>query len=201
MDSPAPDDWEDFSVDRVPRPIVLLGSVAKHTGYTTDEAKMAATAGNLTLDTPLPAGRPSPRPVVLPDATRSLPLISAEEAFGELRANPDAKTVEQTKPLRITRVELGSTTFSTDRGDIELPAWLFRPVDALGPIAWPAVGPDAFWRPGKVVPAAAPGEQGGTCVHDMMLRLAPYPVTLDAPLGSRVLLDGEGHVHAVQVRK
>jgi hypothetical protein len=220
---------------------------------------MAASTGNLTLDGPLPAGTPSPRPVSLPDGTRSLPLISAEDAFGQLRANPDAKSVEQTKPLRITRVELGSTTFATDRGDVELPAWLFHPVDALGPIAWPAVGPDAFWRPGTVVPAisgarggdalsadgraltlhlpaapppcpgqpitrsdpvaasnrttvtislrtvptgsVAPGEKGGECVHDMMLRLVPYTVTLDAPLGNRVLLDGQGRVHAVQVRK
>ncbi|GII24353.1 hypothetical protein [Planosporangium mesophilum] len=253
---PATDgDWRDFPVDRTPRPIVLLGPVAKHAGYTSDEAKVAAVSGNLRLDTPLPAFLPGPRPVALPDGTRELPLIGAQDAFAELCAHPDVKTVEQTTPLRITRVELGSTTFATDRGQVELPAWLFHPVDALGPIAWPAVGPEVFWRAGAVPPTTlghaaldpdgrtvtvelpapgppCPGEpitrsepvttstretvtialrtvptgavahaEKGECISDMMLRTARYPVTLDAPLGNRVLLGEQGGVYAVQVKR
>ncbi|NUS65366.1 MAG: hypothetical protein HOQ46_17140, partial [Saccharothrix sp.] len=56
---------------------------------------------------------------------------------------------DEGEPLELVAVELGTATFSTDRGGLELPAWRFR--SAFGSVhVWPAVAPGAFWHPGAV---------------------------------------------------
>jgi hypothetical protein len=47
------------------------------------------------------------------------------------------------------------------------------------------------------VRVVTPASGAGDCARPLILRTAQYPVTLTAPLGNRVLLDGEGGVFAV----
>jgi hypothetical protein len=160
--------WQQFPVDRRPRPIVLLGSLPGIAGFMSDGGKIAALSGNYELAAALP---PAPPTVTaqLPDGTFELPTLPAEQAFEGLR-KPQGKQIDQPAPnptdaLPITRVELGTAQFLTDRGQLTLPSWLFHAVDALGPITWPALRPDAFWRPGElaaggVLPDARLGADG-----------------------------------------
>jgi hypothetical protein len=153
-----PELWASFPVDRKPRPIVLLSPPPAMAGFTTGAAKLAALNGNLELSARLP---PAPATVTaqLPDGPADFPALAAERAFADLSTalRASAPPPDPTDALPVTRVELGTAEFQTDRGPLGLPAWLFHPVDALGPIAWPALPPDAFWaytpQPGGDPPA------------------------------------------------
>ena len=164
------DDWRDFAVDQVPRPIVLLGEVARVEGFTTGEAKEAAGQSRFEFTGPLPAG-PATATVTLPDGPADLPLIDAATALAALRTPAEPVPPSMVvPPLRITEVVAGTAEFATDRGPLTLPAWLFHVVDGLGPIAWPAVRPDEFWKLGQlgypVVSGSAPG--GGPALTVVM---------------------------------
>jgi hypothetical protein len=134
---------------------VLLSALPEMAGFTTDEAKLAAMAGMFELA----AGPPeAPRTVTaqLPDGPAQFTTLPLDSAIKGLRAIHAKGTIpDGVNPLRITKIELGSAVFATDRGGISLPAWLFHPVDALGPIAWPALPTDAFW-PHDPRPSASP---------------------------------------------
>jgi hypothetical protein len=158
VDAAVLDAWRDFPVDRVPRPIVLLGEVARVEGFTTNEAKEAAGQAHYEYTGALPDG-PATATVALPDGPARLRLVDAASALAALRTPaepvPPAMAVP---PLRITAIELGTAEFLTDRGRLALPAWLFHVVAGLGPIAWPAVEPAAFWRLGELgYPTAGSG--------------------------------------------
>jgi hypothetical protein len=179
LDPAVLDAWRDFPVTRSPRPILLLSGPLRETGYHTDDAKLAVATGRYELVAKLPSTRPAGRPVALPDGPYTLPLITATEAFERLRATGDpgnAPGADPT-PLRITKVELGSAPFGTDRGERELPAWLFHAPDSFEPLAWPALAPEAFWRLGDLPPAgdtldAKLAADGVTLTVTMP---APYP--------------------------
>lgn len=147
--------WKGFPVDRHPRPIVLLSALPEMAGFTTTEAKLAASAGMFELV----AGPPeAPRTVTaqLPDGPAQFDTLPLESAIKGLRAiRAKGAIPDGVDPLRITKIELGTAEFSTDRGRISLPAWLFHPVDALGPIALPALPDTAFW-PHEPRPSATP---------------------------------------------
>ena len=170
--------WERFPAQRRPRPIVLRDSLPQVVGFTTDEAKIAALAGDLELTGPLP---PTPATVTarLPDGEVTLPALPVQEALDGIRDSGDGGQ-NPAGPLRITTVELGSARFRTDRGPLTLPAWLFHPVDALGPLAWPALAADSFWpgprpdTPGLAIgPDATLASDGRTIT--VSLPAPPYP--------------------------
>jgi hypothetical protein len=111
-------------------------------GFADADAKEAALAGRYELAAVLPAGPPPTVRVTLPDGAVELPSITAQDAVDALSAvqiEPSGNT------LRITRVELGTVTFDSDRGPLPLPAWLFTADGAKGPIAWPAIADSVFW--------------------------------------------------------
>jgi hypothetical protein len=176
--APAPavaDPWRSFPVDRHPRPIVLLSALPEMAGFTTDEAKLAASAGMFELA----AGPPqAPRTVTaqLPDGPAqfsTLPLDSAVKGLRAIRAK--GAVPDGVDPLRITKIELGTAEFSTDRGRISLPAWLFHPVDALGPIAWPALPDGAFWPHDPRTSATPPATLAADGTLTVSLPAAPEP--------------------------
>jgi hypothetical protein len=146
------DGWRNFPVTRMPRPILLLGAPLRETGYHTDDAKLAVVTGRYELAATLPSTQPVTSTATLPDGTFQLPIITAAQAYERLRGtgNPANAPGESPAPLRITRVELGTASFHTDRGALELPAWLFHAPDSFEPLAWPAPHPDAFWRLGDL---------------------------------------------------
>ncbi|HEV2781219.1 MAG TPA: hypothetical protein VGX25_17700 [Actinophytocola sp.] len=182
--------WASFPVDRKPRPILLLSRQPSMEGFTTDAAKLAALNGNLELAAELPAAPPT---VVaqLPDGPAEFPTLPAERALADLRKELlSSQKPNPTDALPITRVELGSAAFPTDRGLIALPAWLFHPVDALGPIGWPALPPEAFWpqtAPRSLAPAAKLVDDTTLTVH----LPAPPPACPGQPIYRRAAAPAE----------
>jgi hypothetical protein len=149
-------EWDAFPVDRVPRPIVVVtGGLIEVTGFHRGAAKIAFETGRIELATPLPQAPPTVA-VDLPEGRFTFPALPPDEAFAAVRAQgspanaPDASPA----PVRFTSVTLGSAEFSTDRGRLRLPAWLFGGPDLIAPVAWPAVGKEAFWRYGEPNDAA-----------------------------------------------
>jgi hypothetical protein len=173
------DAWRNFPVTRTPRPILLLGEPLRETGYHTDDAKMAVATGRYELATTLPSTQPATSTATLPDGTFQLPIISAAQAYERLRGtgNPANAPGESPAPLQITRVELGTASFHTDRGALDLPAWLFHAPDSREPLAWPAPHPDAFWRLGDLPFAwdACDGRLAADAVTLTVTMPAPHP--------------------------
>ncbi len=168
------DAWRNFPVTRTPRPILLLGAPLRETGYHAGDAKLAVATGRYELAATLPSTHPATSTATLPDGTFQLPIITAAQAYERLRGtgNPANAPDANPAPLHITRVELGTASFHTDRGALDLPAWLFHAPDSFEPLAWPAPHPDAFWRLGDL-PFAGDVSDG---------RLADDAVTLTATM-------------------
>jgi hypothetical protein len=139
------DAWTSFPVGRKPRPIVLVTRPPTLEGFTTGAAKLAALNGNYELSTGLP---PTPPTVTaqLPDGPARFRTLPVEEALTGLQTKPPSAKPNPTDALPIIRVELSTARFGTDRGSLTLPAWAFHAPDTLGPIAWPALPPEAFWQ-------------------------------------------------------
>jgi hypothetical protein len=160
-------EWKSFPVGQTPRPIVLIDELPTMAGFSTGDAKIAALSRNYTLETPLP--------------TDSGPgLVSAKLAYEGLTRN---RRPDRSPPLSISKVELGTAQFNTDRGRASLPAWLFHARDSLGPIAWPADEPAKFWRLGEVRPAVTTNvaKMNGTKLTVMLPAPRP-PCPGDAPV-------------------
>ncbi len=135
--------WERFPAGARPRPLVISTPPRlPDDGFTGSDAKEAALAGRFRLAATLPSAPPPTMRVTLPDGPAELPTLTAEAAVDSL----SAASIGSTGPeLPITRVALGTATFSSDRGPLPLPAWLFTVDGATGPIAWPALADPAFW--------------------------------------------------------
>jgi hypothetical protein len=171
------DAWRDFPVDRAPRPILLLGQPLRETGYHSEGAKLAVATGRFDLAAALPSGQPATVTVKLADGRFPLPIIPAAQAYDGVRGTgspgnaPDANPT----PLRITRVELGTAPFDTDRGRLDLPAWLFHAPESFEPLAWPAPSPEAFWRLGDLNYASSDARVAADGLTLTVTMAAPYP--------------------------
>ncbi|HTF08843.1 MAG TPA: hypothetical protein VK659_11800 [Asanoa sp.] len=144
-------EWDAFPVDRVPRPIVVVtGGLIEVLGFHSGDAKVAFLTGRIELATRLPEA-PATVAVDLPEGRFTFPALPPDEAFASVRAqgSPANAPDSSPAPVRFTSVTLGSAEFSTDRGRLRLPAWLFGGPDIMEAIAWPAVGKEAFWRYGE----------------------------------------------------
>ncbi|HEY2949904.1 MAG TPA: hypothetical protein VGJ53_16145 [Micromonosporaceae bacterium] len=148
--SPALEAWRAFPVDQRPRPIVLIHPPPASSGYRTPAASDAVGEGRLVLVAELPP-TPATADVDLPDGRYTVALLPAGDAFERLRGAGDPAYVEgDPPPVRVTSVALGTAQFNTDRGQLDLPAWLFEVPDALGPVAWPALDPAVLWAYDRV---------------------------------------------------
>jgi hypothetical protein len=110
----AVDRWAEFPVDRVPRPLVLVGPDARpEGGFVSGQAKEAYLYGRFDAAKPVPAAV-----LALLPARRELPA-SGRPAL---------------QPLVITEAALSQTEFWTDRGRHVLPAWRLTTDGTTGPI-------------------------------------------------------------------
>jgi hypothetical protein len=133
--------------------------------------------GRFELDAVLPTGPPAASNVRLPDGQFRLRVIPAAEAYQRVSGfgQPGNAPGADPTPLRITRVELGTAPYDTDRGRLDLPAWLFHAPDSFEPLAWPALRPDAFWRLGEL---NYPGLEASLAADGVTLTVtlaAPHP--------------------------
>jgi hypothetical protein len=218
--------WEAFPVDRVPRPLVVLGETAHaRNGFRSQRAKRAFHNGWI-----------EPR-VSVPDAVL--------ETLGQQSGRP-----EREPAIVITAAERCAVEQRTDRGPRWLPGWELRSDQTLGPIvvldpeviaeAWappePGPPPPAVAEPGH---APVRGEADGRSLTYRFMGALPnyehYPsaeviespqavavvpqaedigppgariapgfghritVTLEEPLGARVLVDLHGNAGEVTV--
>jgi hypothetical protein len=200
------DHWRDFPVRRTPRPVIVLGELSVMDGLTTALAKEAAAQGRYELTVPLPTRSAGSTRVRLPDGPVTVPLITARAAFDALRALPEPVPPAMLVPaLTVTRVELGTAEFLTDRGRWRLPAWLFHVREGLRPVAWLALDPALLWRPARAprwtsVPGNSIGADGVTltvilpapdpkvCPGDPAW--AYYPVAIESPTAVAVGVRG-----------
>ncbi|MGW0242643.1 hypothetical protein [Micromonospora chalcea] len=144
----------------------------------TDETKVAFGAGWYRDQIPIPAAVPKDGTIRFPDGTLRVPLVSAADAYAQLRqgdpppcdgrpAAPDpaptgrpgpndpVSTSAPTPcvPLTVTEVRLGSAPVWTSRGRADAPAWLFTVDELAVPVARIAVAPRVTGRaPGGAVP-------------------------------------------------
>ncbi|MEV0157025.1 hypothetical protein AB0H57_25305 [Micromonospora sp. NPDC050686] len=136
----------------------------------------------------LPAAVPGRGTVRFPDATMTVPLISAAEAYRQLdlgdpppcagrpkvagptiEPGPDSAVHSEPStacvPLTVTEARLGTVQLRTTRGTAEVPAWLFTVAELAVPVARVAVAPAAVTepsdaaRPDRPAPAEVAGAQ------------------------------------------
>ncbi|MBP2338754.1 hypothetical protein JOF41_004932 [Saccharothrix coeruleofusca] len=220
--TPAPLRPVDFPVDRHPRPIVLLGEpLAVERGFASNEEKLS---GRYELVGPPPA---TPEPGALPligaaeaVAAMSRPsdrppvkLVRAE--FGTARFRTDRGALEL--PAWRFTTESGSSLarqalapsavwparpsmYTATEDGLELEVTMLAAPQACpghGPVTAEAVVAESATS--VAVGLRTAGELGG-CPRTADLRTQPYRVTLSAPLGARLLVDGQGGVVEVTKR-
>jgi hypothetical protein len=209
--------WRDFPVDADPRPIVLLGELAGVEGFTTGEAKLAFVNGQID-----PAGNVPPEaeaafkrltkpadgttPVRVLSTTKGTATFATDRGVRELPAwwfrltdaiGDIAVLAEQVQWHR-PRSAPGAHEVSVD--GLTLMLTLPKPPAACPGEPTRTAHAEALESPTAVAVGLrtelgppAPGERQGQCVQTLMLEFAEYPVTLDKPLGNRVLVDAQGN--------
>ena len=143
--------WADFPATANPRPILWFESPGPEKGFTSGDAKIAAACSRFRLASglTLPSSTPSEAVANWPDGTSvSYRAISAVAVFAAMSrpvpgANPQCTTVT---PLELTAVRLGTAGIYTDRGMVQVTAWIFDGPGANGDLAYPALEPSAFWK-------------------------------------------------------
>ncbi|MEU9890084.1 hypothetical protein [Sphaerisporangium sp. NPDC051011] len=95
---------------------------------------------------PLPTQVPPRATVNLPDGPATLPVVTATEAFTAM-ADHTGRPAGQS--VKVTSATYTTSSFATDRGPVDLPAWRFA-TETAGTATWPALSPDAFWRLGEL---------------------------------------------------
>ena len=150
--------WAAFPADQMPRPIVLFWELAPPGGFTSGDAKLAAVCSKLSLRTSLPTVVPAQASALWPDGTTaSYKPISAKEAFAAITkpqpgASPDM--CGPIAPLQITTVDFETGLFDSDRGIVEISAWIFGSPNVVGGLEYPALPSSAFWKAAFAVPVS-----------------------------------------------
>jgi hypothetical protein len=224
------EEWKDFPAGADQRPLIILRETSGG-GFKTSDAKMAYGGGSWSTPKELP---PTPKEF------GGYPVIGAAEALEVLRGE-ERGAEKEGDGIEVERVRLTTSTFPTDRGTLELPAWRVDFDGGTLPFFVVAVADSARYVPDPRTPfysfggvigtesdtelmvshggsADDPGPCGAdyrietaesdnavafrvvtverpeaettndTVACDAMLHGRSTPMTLDAPLGKRVLL-------------
>lgn len=117
--------WSDFRLDARPRPIVLAGSAVVLPGQALPDGNQenALAAGRIVPAKALPAA---------PATMGGYPIISAATAVS-LFADPQPSNADRSV-LHITKMQLITHNFRTDRGDVSLPTWKATLAETSEPI-------------------------------------------------------------------
>lgn len=161
-----------------------------------NNAKMAWGAGLFESATALPSETPPDAQVRWQDgATRTVPVISAAQAFADLKGGQTWPCAD-CAPLQVTSVKLTSATFDTSQGKALAPAWEFSLKDTpvkLDQIAVSArvASPATTLNPDATLPAGGqwtgPTVQSATVDTSGLIITATFagaPGTGDKPCGA-----------------
>lgn len=155
------DRWEGFPVAAQPRPIVFLSGPLHwpDNGFVNDSEKIALSYGG---------ARPTASYPTAPDTAGGYQLIDPASAFRTLVDVP-RNGDDTAETIQATAVTLGTSTFATDRGPMDLPAWIFQ-FDGETAVAVAAVHPKVLFTPlrdhSTSGPAGIPGGGSATLSSD-----------------------------------
>jgi len=208
--------WASFPVQADPRPLVLFGEpVSIREGFTDGDGKVAFAEGRVDADGKVPPeaaeafekltkpGSGGPRLKVLSArkgtaafatdrGPRDLPawIFELTQTLGPvavLAVKPDYEAEYATFSAKVS-ADGATLTVMMNKADEPCPGeprvtlepqWLESPTAV-------AVGLK------QVIGPVEPGEKGN-CAHDLALHMAEYTISLDRPLGNRVLVDSGGN--------
>ena len=128
---------------------MLLEDVTPGQGFSSGESKLAFGCGRFATSLQLSTTAAGQATAIWKDGSaQSFAAISARDGLKALAAaardaNPDCNSVA---PLNITRAQLGSETYLTDRGVAEVTSWLFTAAGSWREIAYPALAPSVIWQ-------------------------------------------------------
>ena len=127
--------WKDFPAAANPRPIIAFGDAAEviqPQGFPDGDRKVAWICNKFV---------PAAGLTMLADARRAYAALMSERAL-----DPDGSTQCTTlAPFVVTAARLASAGFPTDRGTMQLRAWVFDVPEVGGFVAYLAVDPSALW--------------------------------------------------------
>jgi len=160
--------WAGFPVNASPRPLVLTGPAINDpsSGFPNGPDKIAYIVGNFDLGVALSA----------PAQTSGEQLATAASALEMLRGTRTGGPPTDAR-LTITDVHLGTSTFSTDRGQRTLPAWIFAFAGVADPASVLAVPAADRW-PHAGTPPLTSNLNGATIVgsgHEVIVSFVGSP--------------------------
>ena len=159
--------WRNFPAHASPRPIIAFGNTVEYVqpaGFPNGDRKVAwmcnlfVFASGVAVSDATPAG------------ASGFPTISSARAYSELvkarSANPDSACGSY-RPFVISAVRWSLAGFPTDRGTMQLPAWLFDVPEVGAYIGYLGIDPSALWGGGL----SARGRDATVSFNDMSLRV------------------------------
>ncbi|MBV9792811.1 MAG: hypothetical protein JO016_02625 [Actinobacteria bacterium] len=168
--------WSAFPATAAVRPLVLVEELDLNepAAFPSGADQHAYDDGAITMPRSWPAG---------PGQAAGLPLISAARAAARLTTtatptpSPSSPSGSPGTRLIVTRVELGTAVFSTDRGQQALPAWRFSFRGATGTADVLAVATASrFWPAGlRPLPPREDATERGRSTRTLMLTTSGEP--------------------------
>lgn len=223
--------WKDFPANANPRPIIVFDRTLEYigqAGFSAEPDRKQDWFCNKFAFAPgvaLPATAPGSATA----AGISYPALAAVEAYSEL-ISARARFANQTpqcstaRPFVIKDVRWQVAGFPTDRGTMQMSAWLFDITEIDAYIGYSAIDPAAFWRTGVSPEGMAGGrvssdgltltlgaiggpETPGPCGEDFSASAAESDTAVAVAIASRFHTppagEGctlEGHARTVTVR-
>lgn len=147
--------WRDFPANAKPRPIIVFDRTLEHigpAGFTAEPDRKLDWGCNKFVFAPgitVPAMAPGSATA----AGASYPALGASEAYSQLMAARariayQAPQCPTARPFVIKDVRWQSAGFPTDRGKMQMSAWLFDISEIDAYLGYSALDPSAFWRNG-----------------------------------------------------
>jgi hypothetical protein len=145
--------WKHFPATANPRPIIAFGATVEHipqAGFPTNDRKIAWICNKFVLASDVKLSTTPPGPATA--AGSSYPSIGSERAYFELMSarssGGNSTDCARVQPFLITAARWGTAGFPTDRGTVQMSAWLFDVPEVSAYIGHSAVDPSAYWGGG-----------------------------------------------------
>ena len=159
--------WKDFPAHADPRPIIAFGDTVEHiqpAGFPDGDRKLAWMCNRFVFASGVTVSEATPA------STSGLATISSARAYSELikarSANSDSVCGSYT-PFVISAVRWSLAGFPTDRGTMQLPAWVFDVPEVGAYIGYLGIDPSALWGGGL----SAHGRDAEVSFDGMRLRM------------------------------
>jgi hypothetical protein len=148
--------WRDFPANARPRPIISFGDTVEHipqAGFPTGDRKMAWVCNEFGLASGVKLSTTAPGPATA--SGYSYPSIGSAKAYSQLMAGRstggNSTDCARPQPFAITAVRWGTAGFPTDRGTMQMSAWLFDVAEINAYIGHSGMDSSAYWGGGVAI--------------------------------------------------